>query len=205
MTTLIVIICITILLYIFLKNVGAYGRQIVEMLELVHQWRVRFPPSTLPPVEMGTTYSTVIQMQKATFTGNIINVKVVDGVKDKYDTFLAVTVACEDSKKNSIRIRYTDNNGMLKATQNGEDLTGIRVVVHGDIDLTGIRSHYTQDGVNKTLKHPEISLNYAYTERVSTKPAQVAPPKLSETELEELRAEIEAEEAEEQAELEAAK
>ena len=74
-----------------------------------------------------------------------------------------MTVACEDSKKNSIRIKYTDNNGMLKATQNGEDLTGIRVVVHGDIDLTGIRSHYTQDGVNKTLKHPEISLNYAYT------------------------------------------
>ncbi len=56
-------------------------------------------------------------MQKATFTGNIINTKVVDGVKDKYDTFLAVTVACEDSKKNSIRIKYTDNNGMLKATQ----------------------------------------------------------------------------------------
>ena len=172
-------------------------------MELVRQWGVRFPPSTLPPVEMGTTYSTVTQMQKATFTGNIINTKVVDGVKDKYDTFLAVTVACEDSKKNSIRIKYTDNNGMLKATQNGEDLTGIRVVVHGDIDLTGIRSHYTQDGVNKTLKHPEISLNYAYTERVSTKPAQVAPPKLSETELEELRAEIEAEEAEEQAMLEA--
>ena len=144
------------------------------MLELVHQWRVRFPPSTLPPVEMGTTYSTVTQMQKATFTGNIINTKVVDGVKDKYDTFLAVTVACEDSKKNSIRIKYTDNNGMLKATQNGEDLTGIRVVVHGDIDLTGIRSHYTQDGVNKTLKHPEISLNYAYTERVSSKKEEPA-------------------------------
>ena len=113
-------------------------------------------------------------MQKATFTGNIINTKVVDGVKDKYDTFLAVTVACEDSKKNSIRIKYTDNNGMLKATQNGEDLTGTRVVVHGDIDLTGIRSHYTQDGVNKTLKHPEISLNYAYTERVSSKKEEPA-------------------------------
>ena len=113
-------------------------------------------------------------MQKATFTGNIINTKVVDGVKDKYDTFLAVTVACEDSKKNSIRIKYTDNNGMLKATQNGEDLTGTRVVVHGDIDLTGIRSHYTQDGVNKTLKHPEISLNYAYTERVSSRKEEPA-------------------------------
>ena len=113
-------------------------------------------------------------MQKVTFTGNIINVKVVNGVKDKYDTFLAVTVACEDSKKNSIRIKYTDNNGMLKATQNGEDLTGIRVVVHGDIDLTGIRSHYTQDGVNKTLKHPEISLNYAYTERVSSRKEEPA-------------------------------
>ena len=177
------------------------------MLELVRQWRVRFPTSTLPPVEMGTTYSTVIQMQKATITGNIINVKVVDGVKDKYDTFLAVTVACEDSKKNSIRVKYTDNNGMLKAVQNGDNLTGLRVVVHGDIDLSpeGISSHYTQDGVNKTRKHPEIKLNYAYTERVSTKPAQVAPPKLSETELEELRAEIEQEEALEQAELEAAK
>ena len=113
-------------------------------------------------------------MQKATFTGNIINVKVVDGVKDKYDTFLAVTVAAEDSKKNSIRIKYTDNNGMLKAIQNGEDLTGTRVVVHGDIDLTGIRSHYTQDGVNKTLKHPEISLNYAYTERVSSRKEEPA-------------------------------
>ena len=181
MTTLIVIICITILLYIFLKNVGAYGKQIVEMLELVRQWRVQFPPSTLPSVDMGTTQSTVIQMQKATFTGNIINVKVVDGVKDKYDTFLAVTVAAEDSKKNSIRIKYTDNNGMLKATQNGEDLTGTRVVVHGDIDLTGIRSHYTQDSVNKTLKHPEISLNYAYTERVSSRkeePAEVVTPEL---------------------------
>ena len=55
-----------------------------------------------------------------------------------------------------------------------EDLTGTRVVVHGDIDLTGIRSHYTQDGVNKTLKHPEISLNYAYTERVSSKKEEPA-------------------------------
>ena len=118
-------------------------------------------------------------MQKATFTGNIINTKVVDGVKDKYDTFLAVTVACEDSKKNSIRIKYTDSNGMLKAFQNGEDYTGVRVVVHGDIDLTGIRSHYTENGVNKTLKHPEINLNYHYTERVSSKkeePAEVVTP-----------------------------
>ena len=120
-------------------------------------------------------------MQKATFTGNIINTKVVDGVKDKYDTFLAVTVACEDSKKNSIRIKYTDNNGMLKAFQNGEDYTGVRVVVHGDIDLTGIRSHYTENGVNKTLKHPEISLNWHYTERVSSKkeePAKVVQPEI---------------------------
>jgi len=113
-------------------------------------------------------------MQKATFTGNIINVKVVDGVKDKYDTFLAVTVAAEDSKKNSIRIKYTDNNGMLKATQNGEDLTGTRVVVHGDIDLTGIRSHYTENGVNKTLKYPEINLKYHYTERVSSRKEEPA-------------------------------
>ena len=120
-------------------------------------------------------------MQKATFTGNIINVKSSMVSKTSMIQFLAVTVACEDSKKNSIRIKYTDNNGMLKATQNGEDLTGIRVVVHGDIDLTGIRSHYTQDGVNKTLKHPEISLNYAYTERVSSKkeePAEVVQPEL---------------------------
>ena len=121
-------------------------------------------------------------MQKATFTGNIINVKLATDRNGNIvePQFLNVTVACEDSKKNSIRIKYTDNNGMLKATQNGEDLTGTRVVVHGDIDLTGIRSHYTQDGANKTLKHPEISLNYAYTERVSTK-----PPKLSEAEMEE--------------------
>ena len=120
-------------------------------------------------------------MQKATFTGNIINTKIVDGVKDKYDTFLAVTVACEDSKKNSIRIKYTDNNGMLKAVQNGDNLTGLRVVVHGDIDLSpeGISSHYTENGVNKTRKHPEINLNYAYTERVSSKkeaPAEVVTP-----------------------------
>ena len=146
------------------------------MLELVRQWRVQFPPSPLPPVEMGTTYSTVTQMQKATFTGNIINTKVVDGVKDKYDTFLAVTVACEDSKKNSIRVKYTDNNGMLKAVQNGDNLTGLRVVVHGDIDLSpeGISSHYTENGVNKTRKHPEIKLNYAYTERVSSKKEEPA-------------------------------
>ena len=82
-------------------------------------------------------------MQKATFTGNIINVKLATDRNGNIvePQFLNVTVACEDSKKNSIRIKYTDNNGMLKATQNGEDLTGTRVVVHGDIDLTGIRSH----------------------------------------------------------------
>ena len=122
-------------------------------------------------------------MQKATFTGNIINVKLATDRNGNIvePQFLNVTVACEDSKKNSIRIKYTDNNGMLKATQNGEDLTGIRVVVHGDIDLTGIRSHYTQDGVNKTLKYPEIGLKYHYTERVSSKkeePAEVVQPEL---------------------------
>ena len=144
-------------------------------------------------------------MQKVTFTGNIINVKLATDRNGNIvePRFLNVTVACEDSKKNSIRVKYTDNNGMLKSFENNEKLTGLRVVVHGDIDLTGIRSHYTENGVNKTRKHPEIKLNYAYTERVSTKPAQVAPPKLSEAELEELRAEIEAEEAEEQAQLEA--
>ena len=152
-------------------------------MELVRQWGVRFPPSTLPPVEMGTTYSTVTQMQKATFTGNIINVKLATDRKGNIvePQFLNVTVACEDSKKNSIRIKYTDNNGMLKAFQNGEDYTGVRVVVHGDIDLTGIRSHYTENGVNKTLKHPEISLNWHYTERVSSKkeePAKVVQPEI---------------------------
>jgi len=152
-------------------------------VELVRQWGVRFPPSTLPPVEMGTTYSTVTQMQKATFTGNIINVKLATDRKGNIvePQFLNVTVACEDSKKNSIRIKYTDNNGMLKAFQNGEDYTGVRVVVHGDIDLTGIRSHYTENGVNKTLKHPEISLNWHYTERVSSKkeePAKVVQPEI---------------------------
>lgn len=153
------------------------------MLELVRQWRVQFPPSTLPSVDMGTTQSTVNQMQKATFTGNIIHVGIATDRKGNIvePQFLNVTVAAEDSKKNSIRVKYTDNNGMLKATQNGEDLTGTRVVVHGDIDLTGIRSHYTQDGANKTLKHPEISLNYAYTERVSSRkeePAEVVTPEL---------------------------
>ena len=120
-------------------------------------------------------------MQKATFTGNIINVKLATDRKGNIvePQFLNVTVACEDSKKNSIRIKYTDSNGMLKAFQNGEDYTGVRVVVHGDIDLTGIRSHYTENGVNKTLKHPEINLNYHYTERVSSKkeePAEVVTP-----------------------------
>ena len=115
-------------------------------------------------------------MQKATFTGNIINVKLATDRKGNIvePQFLNVTVACEDSKKNSIRIKYTDSNGMLKAFQNGDNLTGLRVVVHGDIDLTGIRSHYTENGVNKTLKHPEICLNYHYTERVSSKKEEPA-------------------------------
>tara|TARA_Y100001951_G_scaffold58544_1_gene46499 strand:- start:709 stop:1122 length:414 start_codon:yes stop_codon:yes gene_type:complete len=132
-------------------------------------------------------------MQKVTFTGNIINVKLATDRNGNIvePRFLNVTVACEDSKKNSIRVKYTDSNGMLKSFENNEKLTGLRVVVHGDIDLTGIRSHYTENGVNKTLKYPEINLKYHYTERVSSKieePAKAVQPeaKADETVLKEL-------------------
>ena len=111
-------------------------------------------------------------MQKATFTGNITNTKLVSGTKD-YDEFLSVTVAVNDRNKNSIRIKYTDSNGMLKAVKNGEDLTGVRVTLHGDLDLAGIRSHYVQEEVNgadhdyeiRELRYPELKMNYVYTER----------------------------------------
>ena len=112
-------------------------------------------------------------MQKATFTGNITNTKLVSGTKD-YDEFLSVTVAVNDRNKNSIRIKYTDSNGMLKAVKNGEDLTGVRVTLHGDLDLAGIRSHYVlEEEVNgecsdyeiRELRYPELKMNYVYTER----------------------------------------
>ena len=114
-------------------------------------------------------------MQKATFTGNITNTKLVSGTK-AYNEFLAVTVAVNDRNKNSIRIKYTDSNGLLKAVKNGEDLTGVRVTLHGDLDLASIRSHYIQDlnpGANdeeyeyeiRPLKYPELEMKYVYTER----------------------------------------
>ena len=109
-------------------------------------------------------------MQKSIFTGNITNVKLATDRNGNIvePQFLNVTVACEDSKKNSISIVYTDDNGMLKAFQEGRDMTGNRVIVHGDIDPTGIRTSYVKNGVVTDLKRPEIKLKYVYTERVSS-------------------------------------
>ena len=109
-------------------------------------------------------------MQKSTFTGNITNVKLATDRNGNIvePQFLNVTVACEDSKKNSISIVYTDDNGMLKAFQEGRDMTGARVIVHGDIDATGIRTSYVKNGVVTDLKRPELKLKYVYTERVSS-------------------------------------
>ena len=68
----------------------------------------------LNPVELVLPHLSHHLMQKATFTGNITNTKLVSGTK-AYDEFLSVTVAVNDRNKNSIRIKYTDSNGLLKA------------------------------------------------------------------------------------------
>ena len=103
-------------------------------------------------------------MIKATFTGNITH---VDLVQYEDREFLSVTVAVDDGNDNSIRVQITTSNGLMSAHKNGEDLTGLRVVVNGDIQLNSIRSHYTQDDVHKTLKYPQFKVLYASIERTS--------------------------------------
>ena len=127
-------------------------------MELVRQWGVRFPPSVLPPVEIGTTNSIVI-MQNATFTGNITHAELVKAGnyngKVVSNDFVAITIAVDDSQKNSIRVKAGDSNGLLKAHQNGEVLKGLRVVISGVIDLAKLSecSHYTSESVHKTRKN----------------------------------------------------
>ena len=56
-----------------------------------------------------------------------------------------------------------------------DDLQHQRIVVAGTIDLATIRSHYTQDGVNKTLKNPEFRVYADTIERLSRKSVSETP------------------------------
>jgi hypothetical protein len=102
-------------------------------------------------------------MLKVNGTGKIIHTRLAN-FDDK--EWLEVTIAYEDAKQNKLRVVATNSNGLLSAVKSGEDLVNTWVVFHGDLAINRVRSHYTEDGINKTLKCPEIRLNYAYLERV---------------------------------------
>lgn len=102
-------------------------------------------------------------MLKVNGTGKIIHTRVAS-FDDK--EWLEVTIAYEDAKQNKLRVVVTNSNGLLSAVKSGEDLVNTWVVFHGDLAINRVRSHYTEDGVHKTLKCPEIRLNYAYLERI---------------------------------------
>tara|TARA_R110000868_G_scaffold153267_2_gene378621 strand:+ start:147 stop:500 length:354 start_codon:yes stop_codon:yes gene_type:complete len=110
-------------------------------------------------------------MLKLNGTGKIIHTRLAT-FDDK--EWLEVTIAYEDPKQNKLRVVVTNSNGLLTAVKSGEDLVNTWVVFHGDLAINRVRSHYTEDGVNKTLKCPEIRLNYAYLERMPV--TKVATP-----------------------------
>ena len=102
-------------------------------------------------------------MLKINGTGKIIHTRLATFDEKEW---LEVTIAYEDAKQNKLRVVVTNGNGLLSAVKSGEDLVNTWVVFHGDLAINRVRSHYTEDGVHKTLKCPEIRLNYAYLERM---------------------------------------
>jgi len=109
---------------------------------------------------------------KTTFTGNITFAEIVEAAENP---FLKIVIATNDSNDNGVRVTVRTKNGLLKAAQDGENLVGQRIVVAGTIDLATIRSHYTQDGVNKTLKNPEFRVYADTIERLSRKSVSETP------------------------------
>ncbi len=109
---------------------------------------------------------------KTTFTGNITFAEIVEAAENP---FLKIVIATNDSNDNGVRVTVRTKNGLLKAAQDGENLVGQRIVVAGTIDLATIRSHYTQEGVNKTLKNPEFRVYADTIERLSRKAVSETP------------------------------
>ena len=70
---------------------------------------------------------------------------------------------------------FTGNITFAEIVEAAENLVGQRIVVAGTIDLATIRSHYTQEGVNKTLKNPEFRVYADTIERLSRKSVSETP------------------------------
>ena len=117
-----------------------------------------------------------ISMLTTTFTGNITFAETVtqDGQGNNLDNpFVALKVAVNDVNDNGLTIAVRTKNGLLEASQNGEDLVGIRVVIAGSIDLASIRSHWVDnDGNLVALKKPQCRVFANTIERLNRKPAE---------------------------------
>ena len=114
-------------------------------------------------------------MLTTTFTGNITFAEIVtkDGQGNNLDNpFLAIKVAVNDFNDNGITIEVRTKNGLLKAAQDGENLTGTRVTVAGSIELASISSHWVNDeGGLVARKKPQFRLFANSIERMNRKPA----------------------------------
>ena len=116
-------------------------------------------------------------MLTTTFTGNITFFEIVthDGQGNPLDNpFLAVKIAVNDVNDNGLTIEVRTKNGLLKAAQDGETLTGTRVTVAGSIDLASISSHWMNDeGDLIARKKPQFRVYVNMIERHGRK--QPAP------------------------------
>jgi predicted Zn-dependent protease len=118
-----------------------------------------------------------ISMLTTTFTGNITFFEIVthDGQGNPLDNpFLAAKIAVNDVNDNGLTIEVRTKNGLLKAAQDGENLTGTRVTVAGSIDLASISSHWMNDeGDLIARKKPQFRVYVNMIERHGRK--QSAP------------------------------
>lgn len=113
-----------------------------------------------------------------TIIGNVIHAEVV---KSKYNEgeFLSLTLAVNDLKGNSIRVKFTNSNGLLSAYKNGTLVGGSQLILaQFDVKLDSIRSHYIKDGSLAELKYPEVSLTNVRA-IISTRSSAKADPTLT--------------------------
>jgi predicted Zn-dependent protease len=98
-----------------------------------------------------------------------------DGQSNPLDNpFLAAKIAVNDVNDNGLTIEVRTKNGLLKAAQDGENLTGTRVTVAGSIDLASISSHWMNDeGDLIARKKPQFRVYVNMIERHGRK--QPAP------------------------------
>ncbi len=91
--------------------------------------------------------------QSVTFHGRIafMETAVHEGTE-----FLSVTLAHNVSETLSVRVVFTNSNGLLTAYRNGNLMVGQELTVIGV--MKGIRAFYIKDDVLTPLKSPEIQV-----------------------------------------------